>query len=376
VRNSGTTALTVSDVQSSEAVFSVIGETAFELAPGASQTLSVEFSPTSAGQQQANLTIQSDDSSRPMVSIPVSGAGVGAPAIAAEPETLDFASVVIGSSTQLPLTIHNVGGSRLLVSDMSVDQPAFDVVDDAAFQLDPATAKAVVIRFTPTVEGRLQATLSIGSNDPKWPTFPVALIGTAEPVPVGGPHIVLDPTQIHFGAVPVGQSARRNVTVKNNGTAMLTVNDVSSPLTVYTVIGQTEFSVAPSSSHAVTVQYTPTAEGAHRARLTFASNDPQQPKAPIVLSGTGTRCFVATAAYGSPMQKEVRMLRAFRDQSLTHSRPGRALVTLYYGWNNSAADLIAGSQVGRTVARWMLRPFVAVAHLVARKRGTARSTKQ
>jgi hypothetical protein len=95
--------------------------------------------------------------------------------------------------------------------------------------------------------------------------------------------------------------------------------------------------------------------------MAVLSNDPRQPEASIPLFGTGTRCVVSTAAYGTPVQKDVRTLRAFRDESLLNSSFGRKLVSWYYRWNNSAADLIAYSETGRTVVRTLLRPLIAIA---------------
>jgi len=364
VRNSGSADLVISAMRSSNAAFSLIGDTAFQLAPGSSKTLAVQFLPTATGQQQASLTVYSNDADQPTATVSLSGSSVSGPAIATEPTILNFGSVVMGDSAQLPLTLRNVGGSRLLISDLSIDHPAFDIVNDPASELDPGASETVVIRFAPTTEGRMQATLSIASNDPRRPTLAIPLLGIGEPAPVEGPHVVLDVQQLNFGSVPVGQAAQLSVTVKNTGTDVLIVDHVYIDLPAYAVIGETAFSVEPAASHSVTIEYKPVAEGMHRGTLTFFSNDPQQPEASVALVGTSTRCFVATAAYGSPMQRNVRTLRNFRDQSLLRSHLGRSLVTLYYRWNGTAAGLIAHSKVSRTIARWMLQPLVTLAHLV------------
>ncbi len=366
VRNTGSADLTVSSMQSSDAAFSILGRTTFELAPGASQAVGVRFSPTSTGQKEAHLTIQSSDTNRPTVTVPLIGAGVTPPQLVAAPRTLDFASIVIGDNSDLPLSISNVGGSPLQVTQMSIDQPVFSVVGDTAFQIGPGTAKTVVIRFAPAVAGDVQATLSIASNDPQSPSYAVALLGTGEPPPFEGPHIVLEPQQLNYGAVPVGQIKRLNVTVQNRGTATLSVDDVRADSEAYFVYGKKAFTVEPSASQVVAAMYKPPSEGAHGGRLTFFNNDPQHPQASIVVFGTGTRCFVATATYGSPMERDVRTLRTFRDQSLLSSSVGRGMVSLYYRWNDSATDLVAHSQAGRSVARLLLRPFVALARRVTR----------
>jgi len=59
------------------------------------------------------------------------------------------------------------------------------------------------------------------------------------------------------------------------------------------------------------------------------------------VSGGGSGgCFIATAAYGSSMAPNVRILREFRDRFLIESRMGKSFVNLYY--LNSAIVAFAG----------------------------------
>jgi hypothetical protein len=372
VRSIGSTDLTVSALQPSDATFSVVGDTAFQLAPGAAKTLGARFSPTRPGAHEGSLAIHSNAADQPILAIPLAGIAARGPEIVVEPESLDFASVAIGHSAELPLTVRNPGDRPLLVTAVGADQPAFTVVGDTTFGLDPGTASVLTVRFTPSVEGRLQGSLSIICNDRVRPTLLVPLVGTGEYSPVEGPLILLEPRQLNFGAVPVGQTAQQNITVRNGGLALLTVSQVRITPAVYTVIGDTTFAVDPLAWRSVTVEYSPDREGSHGGSLTFVSNDPQQPEASVVLYGSGTRCFVATAAHGSHMQKEVRTLRSWRDDSLVHSPRGRHLIRLYYRWNNRATALIAHSRVGRSAARAALRPLVILSRLTAaRKREKA-----
>jgi M6 family metalloprotease-like protein len=72
-------------------------------------------------------------------------------------------------------------------------------------------------------------------------------------------------------------------------------------------------------------------------------------------------CFIATAAYGSPMAREVCTLRGFRDRYLLGNLPGRAFVRFYYAASPPAAAVIAGNGVLRASARAVLAPVALAA---------------
>ena len=78
---------------------------------------------------------------------------------------------------------------------------------------------------------------------------------------------------------------------------------------------------------------------------------------------SSSNCFIATAAYGSPWQSQVRILRDFRDTYLTSHRPGRWLVDQYYRLSPPLADFIRERDGLRAAARVVLTPLVWVAQL-------------
>ena len=76
--------------------------------------------------------------------------------------------------------------------------------------------------------------------------------------------------------------------------------------------------------------------------------------------GGGGGCFIATAAYGSPMEPYVKVLRDFRDRFLLTNIVGRVIVDLYYTYSPPAADFIASHDTLRLMVRWGLLPVVGV----------------
>ena len=81
-------------------------------------------------------------------------------------------------------------------------------------------------------------------------------------------------------------------------------------------------------------------------------------------SGGGSRsCFIATAAFGSPMATEVDVLREFRDRVLMPHTTGRVAVAAYNWVSPPLARVIAGSETLKALVRTGLRPIVSGASL-------------
>jgi uncharacterized repeat protein (TIGR01451 family) len=75
-------------------------------------------------------------------------------------------------------------------------------------------------------------------------------------------------------------------------------------------------------------------------------------------SSGGGGCFIATAAYGSNMEQDVRYLRAFRDEYLLKNSAGRWFVKIYYRYSPSLASVIRENDTLKSSVRALLSPFV------------------
>jgi hypothetical protein len=73
-----------------------------------------------------------------------------------------------------------------------------------------------------------------------------------------------------------------------------------------------------------------------------------------------TSCYIATAAYGTPMAKEIEILREFRDKYLMTNPVGKGLVEFYYRVSPPIAEFITEHPTLKPIVRAGLVPAVAV----------------
>ena len=73
-------------------------------------------------------------------------------------------------------------------------------------------------------------------------------------------------------------------------------------------------------------------------------------------------CFIATAAYGSPLHPHIDTLRDFRDKYLMQGKLGRTLIHFYYKYSPFIADLIVKHKVLKIAVRINLLPLVVFSY--------------
>jgi len=80
----------------------------------------------------------------------------------------------------------------------------------------------------------------------------------------------------------------------------------------------------------------------------------------VAVPPPSSRCFIATAAYGTPMADEVQSLREFRDKYLLTNPVGESLVDFYYEVSPPIAEFITDHTILKPVVRAGLVPAVAM----------------
>lgn len=79
--------------------------------------------------------------------------------------------------------------------------------------------------------------------------------------------------------------------------------------------------------------------------------------------GGGGNCFIATVAFGSPMAKQVNILKRFRDKFLLTNNMGRRFVGWYYKNGPVAADFMSRHPLAKFIVRIFLYPVIFICWL-------------
>ena len=316
VTNTGTADLllgAVADANPLAAPFALLNDncTAQTLAPAASCTFDVSFTPGSVGNFSDSLDIPSNDPATPAVTVSVSGNGVAAlvPNInvsdsvpPATDRNVPFGSIAIGAQADQTLTVGNTGNANLEIGQVGAANPLaapFSVVNDncSAQTIAPAGNCTIGLRFEPLAAGAVTDSLDIPSNDPDEPSVTVNVSGTGAALAV--PNIVVtddapptDDRQVPFGNVTEATTRDRTVTVSNNGGAPLVLgnvaqaNGLAAPFSVFSNNCSGE-SLAPAGSCTVVIRYAPPGLAIANDSFDVPSNDPDEPSVVVSVSGTG-----------------------------------------------------------------------------------------
>ena len=141
------------------------GATPFPLAAGASCTLAYTFSPTVSGPASQNLTVTSDVGNGAIALSGIGGVGV----VGVLSATIDFGGQLVGSNSQLALTILNSGSGPLQVTGITTTTAPFAEVAGGTcaavpFGLAAGANCTVLYSFAPVAPGVFSQVLTITAD--------------------------------------------------------------------------------------------------------------------------------------------------------------------------------------------------------------------
>jgi F5/8 type C domain/Abnormal spindle-like microcephaly-assoc'd, ASPM-SPD-2-Hydin len=149
------------------------------VAPGASCTLNITFTPGATGARSANMTITDNAANSPQT---VALTGVGSmPSIALNPGSVDFGSQNVQSSSAVQqVTLTNSGTAPLAISSIAVsgaNASDFAQTNTCGSSVAVGASCPISITFTPGAAGARSASITVTDNAASSPQT-VALTGT------------------------------------------------------------------------------------------------------------------------------------------------------------------------------------------------------
>jgi subtilisin family serine protease len=162
------------------------------------------------GTYETDIIMANNDPENSIITIPATFQVTGAPDIDISANNIDYDSVFVDVSKTDSIIIKNLGTDTLIISDIQVTNPVFDL-DNSLFSLAPRKSKTMVIAFTPSASAFFSGTLTISSNDQDEPSLEITLQGTG----VTPPDIDLSTETLNENLY-TGQQAVQTFTINNN----------------------------------------------------------------------------------------------------------------------------------------------------------------
>lgn len=253
------------------------------IAPQLTCAISVTFSPTTSGTENATVTLTDNAPDSPETTS-LTGIGVGAgPAVTLSPSSLVFATQLVNTTSPAQAaTLTNVGTGSLTITSI-VAAGNFAQTNNCGTTLAAGVSCTISVTFTPTTVNTRTGSITVTDNAPGSPQA-ISLSGT-------GTYVTYTPTSLSFGTVAVGQSsAPQTITFSNHSGSALTIKSVTT-----TGVNNADFiqtntcgsSLAKLSSCTITVTFKPLATGSRIADVTISDFMGGNASQNIPLSGTG-----------------------------------------------------------------------------------------
>src|SRR3989441_1106052 len=202
------------------------------VAPGASCTISISFTPAATGARTATVTITDDAAGSPQL-VSLAGTGI-VPAVTLAPTNLAFGTQRLSTTSPAQtVTLTNSGTATLSITSIALagSNPGDFAVAGSGVAPCPlaggpvaaSASCAFTVTFTPAATGGRAATVTITDDAPGSPQS-VSLAGTRETPP---PATLSAPSSV-FGNQRVGNtSAAQNLTLTNNGGTPLNLTSIT-----------------------------------------------------------------------------------------------------------------------------------------------------
>ncbi len=295
------------------AMFAILSLPAARIPPGASESFTVRFEPTTVGEKQAAFAIESDDGDENPYSFLLQASASGSPE--AEIHVLhdgvsmrcgtgefDFGAIPVGTHAETSFAIQNIGSQDLHllgeppVSLSGAGAAAFSITAMPCSLLGTGQATTLTIRFTPTSDEGTGVTVCIANDDSTENPFILALRGSGEHPEINlkqdGSDLPSGTGAFDFGKQRVGNHRDVSFLIQNLGSSELQLT--GSPLVCisgadaadFEVIAQPTSPIPPGGSTSFSIRYAPLSYGPKKAIASISSSDADENPYTVELLGS------------------------------------------------------------------------------------------
>ena len=197
----------------------------------------------------------------------------GEAVIAVDPELVDFFAGLSGEELTRTITVSNRGTAALFVDPLELESGPFAVQPLEAFTLEPGATRELTARFTPFEPDRMEAVLSVRSNDAERPEVQVLLTGEGLT-----PWLQISPQDHDFGEAALSCPQDQPLLLQNVGLETLHLEGFESTGSLgFTYLPEEAWplSLAPGAFTRVSAHWVPAVEGQDDGELSVTSDDPR-----------------------------------------------------------------------------------------------------
>ncbi|QGF23869.1 choice-of-anchor D domain-containing protein [Raineyella fluvialis] len=255
------------------------------LAAGGTIQLPVSFSPTAAGAASGLVSVTIDAGNVLTFALNGTGTAVG---LQAQPATATFVDQVVGSTGLANVQVTNTGSNPEVISAVTGPSGPFTVtgLPSVGTSIPGGGSGSFVlgVKYSPTVAGSDASAVTITSTSG---TLKIPLSGTAIS---GAAHLVLNPSTLDFGSVPVGSSRTLNFDVTNTGNIATTITLAKAPAGVFSTSSPLSEGVVVGPGQVIhqPVTFTPTTVGSAPPAVYAINSDSNTAIMNEQLTGVGT----------------------------------------------------------------------------------------
>jgi hypothetical protein len=262
--NSQSVPITITSILKSAPEFTLSGlPLPFTIGAGKTAAFNIVFAPLDNRAIQGSFRLVNSASTAALL-IAVSGTGLTSGTLSANPTSINFGSVPLGTGVTKTQTLTNSGTTNVTVNSVGAGGSFWISGITAPVNLSPGASITFYAHFNPASAGTTTGGLAVQSSASDS-RLVVPLTGSTP----GAGQLSLSPSAMNFGSVTVGSTRSLSATLSATG-AGVTISSDSLSSSEFSLAGLTlPLSLAAGQSKSFTINFKPQASGTATATLSL-----------------------------------------------------------------------------------------------------------